>query len=69
MARKKTLFDESLMMNQQAFYFYIDRLTELSISMFKWENLPDTVDSRYIELSLFKNGNSIYFNEIGRAHV
>ena len=63
MARKKTLFDESLMMNQQAYYFYIDRLTELSISMFKWENLPSTIDSRYIELSLFKNGNSIYFND------
>lgn len=63
MARNKKLFDESLMMNKQAFYFYIDRLTELSISMFKWENLPETVDSRYIELSLFKNGNSIYFND------
>ena len=31
--------------------------------MFEWKNLPDSVDGRYIEQSLFTNGNAIYFND------
>lgn len=42
---------------------YYNRLTELSISMFKWENLPDTIDARYLELVLFGDGNAIFFQD------
>lgn len=61
--RKKTLFEESLMLNNQSYIQYVNRLTELSISMFEWKNLPPTVDRRYIELELFKNGSVVYFND------
>lgn len=42
---------------------YLDRLTELSISMFEWRNLPDTVDARYLELQLFETGCMVYFDD------
>lgn len=42
---------------------YFNRLTELAISMFEWQNLPPTVDPRYIELHLFQNGSMVYFND------
>ena len=42
---------------------YCNRLTELAISMFEWQNLPPTVDPRYLELHLFKNGCMVYFND------
>ena len=61
--RNKTLFEESLMLNNQSYIQYVNRLTELSISMFEWKNLPPTVDRRYIELELFKNGSVVYFND------
>ena len=40
---------------------YYDRLTELSISMFEWENLPDGIDERFLELILFGDGMSVFF--------
>ena len=42
---------------------YFNRLTELAISMFEWQNLPPTVDPRYLELHLFQNGCMVYFND------
>jgi hypothetical protein len=43
--------------------YYFNRLTELAISMFEWQNLPPTVDPRHIELHLFQNGSMVYFND------
>lgn len=61
--RKKTLFEESLVRNNQSYIQYVNRLTELSISMFEWKNLPPTIDRRYLELELFQNGRVVYFND------
>lgn len=61
--RKKTLFEESLILNTHSFQYYVDRLTELSISMFEWKNIPDTIDIRYVELQLFLAGNVVYFRD------
>lgn len=65
MKRKKynTLFDDSLAMNNRTYLQYLNRLTELAISMFEWKNLPPTVDPRYLELKLFENGCVVYFND------
>lgn len=61
--RTKTLFDDSASLNNLTYIQYLRRLTELSISMFEWRNLPETVDARYIELHLFKTGCMVYFND------
>lgn len=63
MARRRTNFETSLRDNMESYYYYIDRLTELSISMFEWQNLPDTVDERFLEMTLFTNGCAVYFND------
>lgn len=54
-------FWESASMNNFTFRQYYNRLTELSISMFEWINLPDTVDPRYLELALFGDGMAVFF--------
>ena len=54
-------FWESAKYNNATFQTYFDRLTELSISMFKWEGLPDTIDARFMELSLFGDGKAVFF--------
>lgn len=61
--RNKNLFAESAVLNKFTYLYYVQRLTELSLSMFKYENLPDTVDARYLELALFQNGAAVYFND------
>lgn len=61
--RVKNLFEDSLTMNNATYAQYLNRLTELSISMFEWKNLPLTVDPRYIELQLFEQGTMVYFKD------
>lgn len=61
--RKHNIFDESLILNKLTYRQYLNRLTELAISMFEWKNLPDTVDARYLELHLFETGCMVYFKD------
>lgn len=58
---KNRNFWESARYNNYSFMQYYDRLTELSVSMFEWENLPDTIDERFLELVLFSDGMSVFF--------
>lgn len=61
--RKKTFFGESAIGNNMSYRLYLDRLTELSISMFDWRNLPDSLDARFIEMVLFTNGAVVFFKD------
>lgn len=61
--RKKTNFEASAVANNQTFLQYVDMLTELAISRFTWYNLPDTIDSRFLELRLFLDGFCVFFND------
>ena len=61
--KKDREFWDSAELNNAAYIQYYDRLTELSISMFEWRNLPDTVDPRFLELTLFANGMAVFFKE------
>lgn len=61
--KRKTNFDESITTNGYTYKFYLDRLMELSISMFEWNNLPDSVDPRFLETVLFQNGSAVFFKD------
>lgn len=62
--RKKDLaFMESARLNNQTYIQYYNRLTELAVSMFQWENLPDTIDARFLELTLFNDGKAVFFKD------
>lgn len=63
MSKRKTFFSESLDLNKLTYMQYVRRLTELSTSMFEWKNVPESVDTRYLEMQLFYNGSAIYFND------
>ena len=58
---KNRQFWESATMNNYTFMQYYNRLTELSISMFEWVNLPDSIAPRFLELVLFSDGMSVFF--------
>lgn len=63
MGKRKTYFEESLTRNVKTYQQYLNLLIELSISSFEWKNLPETIDSRYIEMELFTSGALVYFND------
>ena len=61
--RRNAEFNESAIKNKVAYNQYIERLTELSISMFDWKDIPNTVYPRYMELALFSDGMSVFFKD------
>jgi hypothetical protein len=54
---------EAFLQNQRTYLQYVNRLTELSISMYDWKNLPDTIDARFLELALFNDGMAVFFKD------
>ena len=53
MKKNNQLFWNSAISNERAYMQYFNRLMELGISMFEWKNLPDSIDPRFLELTLF----------------
>lgn len=58
-------FYETLKNNRLDYMLYYNRLYELAISMFEWVNLPEEIDERFLEMTLFADGQSIFFYEEG----
>lgn len=64
MGRKRDLqFCESAYMNNRTYLQYYNRLTELAISMFEWQNLPETIDQRFLEMCLYCDGMCVFFQD------
>lgn len=61
--RPKTLFEETLQMNNVTYMQYVHRLMELSIAMFEWKNLPSSIDERFLEMTLFTDGHAVFFKD------
>lgn len=61
--KKNQSFHNTLMANGATYVQYYNRLMELSMSMFEWKNLPNTVDERYLELGLFSSGCMVFFKD------
>lgn len=63
MRKERKAQSEAFLQNQRTYLQYVNRLTELSISMFDWKNLPDTIDARFLELALFNDGMAVFFKD------
>ena len=63
MGRGKKAKWESTLLNNRTYLQYYNRLLELAINMYEWKNLPDTVDERFLELTLFSDGMAVYFRD------
>lgn len=64
--------DKTLLRTQNHIYAdYFNRLRNLCITRFKWENLPKGVDQRYLEWILFYNGKCVFYYDeyLGRYLV
>lgn len=63
MSKKMKRQWESAELNNKTYIDYYDRLMELALNVFEWENLPPTVDERFLELTLYEMGYCLYFND------
>ena len=51
-------FEDSLIVNDATYIDYLNRFKRISLSMFEWVNLPNSMDARYLELCLYYNGQA-----------
>lgn len=65
MSRGKREKWESALLNNRTYLQYYNRLLELAINMYEWKNLPNTVDERFLELTLFSDGMAVFFQDDG----
>lgn len=63
MSKNKRKRWESAEINNKTYIDYYNRLKELALNVFEWENLPPTVDERFIELTLYEMGYCLYFDD------
>ena len=54
---------ESALLNNRTYLQYYNRLLELAINMYEWKNLPDSVDERFLEITLFSDGMAVFFRD------
>ena len=60
---KKNRRKESWILNQVTYQNYLERLTNMALNIFEWKNLPDTVNERFLEQTLFNEGKVIFAND------
>ena len=51
-------FIDSAIVNDNTYYDYLNRFKRIALSMFEWVNLPKSMDSRYLEMCLYYNGQA-----------
>lgn len=73
MARKirkvppKDAFRDAIVMNNQTYVDYLERMKKICLSMFEWQNLPKSMNARFLEMCLFYNGQGalLYSDDYG----
>ena len=54
--KKNNIFKDSDLANDFTYWDYLERLKKLCLSMFEWTNLPESMNERYLEESLYYKG-------------
>lgn len=63
MARQRKLppkseFRDAILINDQTYFDYMNRMKKIALSMFEWVNLPRSMSARYLEMCLYYNGQA-----------
>ena len=63
----KSDFRDAVLLNNDTYRDYLERMKKIALSMFEWENLPDTMNARYLEMCLYYKGQAalLYDNDYG----
>lgn len=52
---------QSAAMNDLQYQFYYEWLEQMACSIYRWEGLPAEIDQRFLEMTLFNRGLSVFF--------
>lgn len=51
------------------YFFYYNIFKTIALNMFKWENLPDTMDADYLEKTLYRDGKACVINNDNYGYI
>lgn len=51
-------FIDNALVNDRTYFDYLDRFKKVAISIFEWENLPSSMNARYLEQCLYYDGKA-----------
>lgn len=54
----KDAFRDALLLNNETYIDYLERMKKICLSMFEWVNLPESMNARFLEMCLFYNGQA-----------
>lgn len=54
---------ESSRINNATYQFFFMKLMSVALTCFKWKNLPNSVDERFLELTLANRGSCLFFKD------
>ena len=63
----KDAFRDAILLNNQSYIDYLERMKKICLSMFEWQNLPTSMNARFLELCLYYNGQAalLYDDDYG----
>lgn len=61
--KKKTAQGQSAELNTTSYIMWENYFTNIALTLFEWENLPDSCDPRFLELTLFNKGFCLFFQD------
>lgn len=70
MSKNKLVIPQADQTNFYTYNDYLTRLQNIAVNVFEWKNLPGSIDSRFLELTLFSSGMAVfYFEDVVRIFV
>lgn len=60
---------DTTILNNMTFQYYYNWLKLIALNIVYWENVPDTIDLRYLELCLFEKGQAVFFKDDIMGHL
>ena len=51
-------FEDAMLLNSRTYIDYLERMKKIALSMFEWVNLPESMNSRYLEMCLYYKGQA-----------
>lgn len=51
-------FEDAMLLNSRTYIDYLERMKKIALSMFEWTGLPDSMNSRYLEMCLYYKGQA-----------
>lgn len=67
--RPEDTFFDTATLNNATYRMFYDELSNLALSVYKWYNLPPTVDERFLEQTLYNYGMCVFFEDEVMGHL